>query len=187
MTLYTCGVDEAGRGPLAGRVYAAAVILNPEDHIVGLADSKSLSDVKRESLYDEIIKKSLAYAISFADVVEIDKLNILQATLLAMVRAVNSLSIKPEMVLVDGNQLPKLDIKAQAIIKGDTKVPAISAASILAKVSRDREMIEIDKIYPEYGFARHKGYGTKEHLDAINKYGVLAIHRRSFAPIKYMS
>jgi len=189
MTLFdslVCGVDEAGRGPLAGKVYAAAVILDPANPIMGLADSKVLSESKREFLYGEIISKALAYAISFATVSEIDDINILQATLLAMSRAVNSLTIKPELVLVDGNRLPKLDIKAEAIIKGDSKVQAISAASILAKVSRDREMLEIDKLYPEYGFAKHKGYGTKAHIDAINKHGVLEIHRRTFAPIKSM-
>lgn len=181
-----CGVDEAGRGPLAGSVYAAAVILDPDNPITGLADSKTLSESKREYLYEEIVSKARSFAIAFATVIEIDQINILQATLLAMTRAVNSLNITPELVLVDGNHLPKLNITAEAIIKGDSKVQAISAASILAKVSRDREMVEIDKMYPEYGFAKHKGYGTKEHIDAINKYGVLDIHRRTFAPIKSM-
>ena len=181
-----CGVDEAGRGPLAGNVYAAAVILDSDHPIIGLADSKVLSEAKREFLYEEIITKAKAYAISSATVVEIDSINILQATMLAMTRAVSGLSLYPDLVLVDGNRLPKLEVRAEAIIKGDSKVPAISAASILAKVSRDREMVEIDKMYPEYGFAKHKGYGTKEHIDAINQYGILEIHRRTFAPIKHM-
>lgn len=181
-----CGVDEAGRGPLAGNVYAAAVILDPDQPIIGLADSKVLSESKREVLYEEIINQSLAFAIAFATVQEIDEINILQATLCAMTRAINQLTITPDLVLVDGNHLPKINIKAQAIIKGDSKVKAISAASILAKVARDREMVKMDKLYPEYGFAKHKGYGTKEHIRAINQYGVLAIHRRSFAPIKQM-
>lgn len=180
-----CGVDEAGRGPLAGRVYAAAVVLDANNPVLGLADSKKLSPKTREALYLKIIHKALSYGIAYADIDEIDKLNILQATLLAMQRAVNSLSIIPHMVLIDGTHKPKLDIEMQTIVKGDSLVAEISAASILAKVTRDREMVELDKIYPEYGFAKHKGYGTKEHLAAIKKYGVLPIHRRSFAPIKY--
>jgi ribonuclease HII len=184
-TLYTCGVDEAGRGPLAGRVYAAAVILNPDKPIVGLADSKILSQNKREELYLDIINKSKAYCIAYAEVVEIEQLNILQATFLAMKRAIEGLDIKPSLALIDGNHIPpKLQIKAEAIIKGDGKVAEISAASILAKVARDNNMCELDKEYPEYGFAKHKGYGTKEHLAAISKYGVLSIHRKTFAPIK---
>lgn len=182
---YTCGVDEAGRGPLAGRVYAAAVILNPDKPIFGLADSKILKESKREELYLEIIDNSLAYCIAYADVAEIEQLNILQATFLAMKRAIEGLSITPFEALIDGNHIPpKLQIKAQAIIKGDSKVASISAASILAKVSRDNNMRELDKQYPKYGFAKHKGYGTKEHLEAINKYGVLPIHRKTFAPIR---
>ncbi len=179
-----CGVDEAGRGPLAGRVCAVAVILNPDKPIIGLKDSKKLTSKKRDELYDVIICDSLAYSISFASVEEIDAINILQATLLAMKRAVEGLAIRPELVLVDGNQAPRIDIKVQTIIKGDVLVESISAASILAKVSRDREMCELDKIYPEYGFAKHKGYGTEAHLMAIQKHGILNIHRKTFAPIK---
>lgn len=179
-----CGVDEAGRGPLAGNVCAAAVILNKDKPILGLKDSKKLSSKKRDELYDIILRDSRAYAISFATVEEIDSLNILQATLLAMKRAVELLTFKPDLVLVDGNQAPKVDIQVQTIIKGDSLVEEISAASILAKVTRDREMLALDKIYPEYGFAKHKGYGTEMHLNAINKYGILDIHRKTFAPIK---
>jgi|SRR6185437_2206629 len=185
---YTCGVDEAGRGPLAGRVYAAAVILNPDKPIIGLADSKILTKNKREELYLEIISKCTAYCIAYAEVIEIEQLNILQASLLAMRRAIEGLSIKPSLALIDGNHIPpQLQIKAEAIIKGDSKVAEISAASILAKVARDNNMRELDKEYPEYGFAKHKGYGTKEHLAAIDKYGVLPIHRKTFAPIKLLS
>lgn len=186
MTELICGVDEAGRGPLAGKVYAAAVILNPMMSIKGLTDSKKLSNIKREELYEKIIESAYAYSIRSADVAEIEQLNILQATLLAMKRAVESLSIIPTLVQIDGNKAPKLAVKTETIVKGDLKVSAISAASILAKVTRDREMIEIDKIYPEYGFINHKGYGTKEHLAAIAKFGVLPIHRKGFAPIKYL-
>ncbi|MCC2645873.1 MAG: rnhB [Burkholderiales bacterium] len=182
---HTCGVDEAGRGPLAGRVYAAAVILNPVKPIFGLADSKTLSQNVREEIFLEIINKSIAYCIAYSDVEEIEQLNILQATFLAMQRAVEGLDTKPALVLIDGNHVPpKLQIKAKAIIKGDTKIAAISAASILAKVARDNNMRELDIKYPEYGFAKHKGYGTKEHLAAIYKYGILPIHRKTFAPIK---
>jgi ribonuclease HII len=180
-----CGVDEAGRGPLAGNVYAAAVILNSERPIVGLMDSKKLSATKREFLYELIINSATAYSIAYANVMEIDSLNILQATLLAMQRAVNALHIAPELVLIDGNQAPRLDMPAETIIKGDATIQVISAASILAKVKRDREMLELDRIYPGYGFAKHKGYGTAVHLAAIQKYGVLdGIHRRSFAPCR---
>lgn len=185
LTEYICGVDEAGRGPLAGRVYAAAVILNPDKPINGLADSKVLSEAKREKLYTEIIEKSLSYFIAYAEVEEIEKFNILQATFLAMGRAINGLKIQPTLALIDGNHIPpRLTIRAEAIIKGDSKIAAISAASILAKVSRDNNMLELDRQYPDYGFARHKGYGTKEHIAAIAKYGVLPIHRKTFAPIK---
>lgn len=180
-----CGVDEAGRGPLAGRVYAAAVILDDNKPIMGLADSKILSEKKREELYLEITTKALAYSIRYADVHEIDHLNILQATFLAMKRAIDSLKYTPTMALIDGNHVPpQLQIKAEAVIKGDSKIPAISAASILAKVIRDRNMYELDLEYPEYGFAKHKGYGTKEHLAAISKYGAIPAHRKTFAPIK---
>ena len=181
-----CGVDEAGRGPLVGDVFAAAVILNPENPIVGLKDSKQLTAKKREMLYEEIITKSLAYSISSSSVDEIDVLNILQATLLAMKRAVEGLVITPSIALIDGNKIPNLSIPSEAIVKGDSKVEAISAASILAKVTRDRTMVELDKLYPNYGFAKHKGYGTAEHLNAINQYGILPEHRKSFAPIKFL-
>ena len=181
-----CGVDEAGRGPLAGDVYAAVVILDPNNPILGLKDSKQLSPKKRDILYDEIISKSLAYCITSSSVDDIDNLNILQATLLAMKRAIEGLNITPSMALIDGNKIPDLNIPAEAIIKGDSKVEAISAASILAKVARDRSLLILDELYPEYGFAKHKGYGTAMHIAAINKYGVLPIHRKSFAPIKYM-
>ena len=178
-----CGVDEAGRGPLAGKVYAAAVILDASKPISKLADSKTLTPKVRDALYLEITAKALAYAIAYADVHEIDQINILQATLLAMQRAVNGLTITPSLVLIDGTHKPYLDIEMQAIIKGDSLIKEISAASILAKVVRDREMIELDAVYPEYGFAKHKGYGTKEHIAALKKYGALPIHRRSFKPV----
>ncbi len=185
-TIY-CGVDEAGRGPLAGFVYAAAVILDPKQIIVGLDDSKKLSETRRDYLYNEIINKSIAYSIEYATVDEIDRLNILQASLLAMKRAIDNLPIIPNIIEVDGNFVPKIDnqqIKCYAIIKGDSKVSSISAASILAKVTRDRYMNELDVIYPQYGFKQHKGYGTKLHLAMIDNYGVLPIHRKSFAPIR---
>ena len=180
------GVDEAGRGPLAGPVVAAAVILDISRPIVGLADSKVLSERKRDALFNEIKVNALSWAIALATVEEIDELNILQATLLAMQRAVNGLAIQPDQVLVDGNQLPKLSMPAQAIIKGDSKVQAISAASILAKVERDRLMVNLDKEYPEFTFRQHKGYGTKQHLNEIDKLGISPIHRKSFNPIKTM-
>lgn len=175
-----CGVDEAGRGPLAGNVYAAAVILDESKPIIGLKDSKKLTSKRRGELYHEIVANALAYGISYATVEEIDQLNILNATLLAMKRAVLKLQLAPTLVLIDGNKAPVLDIATQTIIKGDSLIAEISAASILAKVSRDLEMIEIDKLYPEYKFAKHKGYGTKEHMLAIHKYGQLIIHRKSF-------
>ena len=177
------GVDEAGRGPLAGPVVAAAVILDDLHPIAGLADSKKLSASKRERLYDEIRAKALCCAIGEASVEEIDRLNILQATLLAMRRAVDGLRLKPTKALVDGNRLPVLDVLAEAIVKGDAKVPAISAASILAKVHRDRWCAEFDRAWPQYGFAGHKGYGTAEHLAALRQHGVTPQHRRSFAPV----
>lgn len=178
------GVDEVGRGPLAGPVLAGAVILHPDRPIAGLADSKALSAKKREELFALIQERCLAWAIGRAEVHEIDQLNILQATLLAMQRAINALPTKPDHVQVDGNICPQITYSVEAIIGGDGLIPAISAASIIAKVSRDREMIEYAKIYPEYGFAEHKGYGTKQHLLALKQFGVTAIHRRSFAPIK---
>ncbi|ROS01034.1 RNase HII [Sinobacterium caligoides] len=180
----TAGVDEVGRGPLAGDVVTAAVILDPDQPIDGLNDSKKLSEKKRELLFDEIKQKSLSWAIGRASVEEIDQLNILQATMLAMTRAVEALPIQPDRVLVDGNRTPVWRYQSEAIIKGDGKVAEISAASILAKVTRDRELVELDKRHPEYGFAGHKGYPTKKHLDAIAEHGVLIEHRRSFGPVK---
>lgn len=177
------GVDEAGRGPLAGPVVAAAVILDDRSPIRGLADSKQLSARKRELLYDEICAKALCCSIAQASVEEIDRLNILQATMLAMQRAVQGLRLKPSKVLVDGNRLPSLGVLAEAIVSGDALVPSISAASILAKVSRDRMLQELHLQHPEYGFDRHKGYGTADHLRALQTLGVLSVHRRSFAPV----
>lgn len=177
------GVDEAGRGPLAGPVVAAAVILDERQPIAGLADSKKLSAARREALYDEIRAKALCCCVAQASVEEIDRLNILQATLLAMQRAVAGLRLKPGLVLVDGNRLPLLEMRAEAIVKGDAKVAAISAASILAKVTRDRGLELLDQRYPQYGFARHKGYGTAEHLQALRLHGPCPEHRRSFAPV----
>lgn len=177
------GVDEAGRGPLAGPVFAAAVILDDLSPVSGLADSKKLTPKKREQLYDSIKAKALCFCIASASVQEIDQLNILQATLLAMQRAVKGLRLKPTKVLVDGNRLPVLDIRAEAIVKGDATVASISAASILAKVERDRWCIEVDAQFPQYGFLAHKGYGTQVHLSALNEYGPCDLHRRSFAPV----
>jgi ribonuclease HII len=177
------GVDEAGRGPLAGPVVAAAVILDELHPIHGLADSKKLSERRREKLFDEIRAKALCFSIAQASVEEIDSLNILQATLLAMKRAVEGLRLKPHKVLVDGNRLPKLDILAEAIVQGDAKVKAISAASILAKVHRDRLCANMHQEFPLYGFDQHKGYGTKQHLDALIAHGATPLHRRSFAPV----
>lgn len=177
------GVDEAGRGPLAGPVVAAAVILDPRQGIAGLTDSKKLTARRREQLFDQIQDKALCCAIGQASVEEIDRLNILQATLLAMQRAVAGLRLVPARVLVDGNRLPRLPMLAEAIIGGDAKVPAISAASILAKVHRDRWCEQIDAEYPQYGFAAHKGYGTAAHLAALRQHGPTPWHRRSFAPV----
>lgn len=177
------GIDEAGRGPLAGPVYAAAVILNPDHKIEGLADSKTLTEKRRNFLYDQIITEALDCHIAFATVEEIDQMNILQASLLAMRRAVNGLSHQPSKVLVDGNQDPKVNYPSELIIKGDQLSPVISAASILAKVARDRVMIELDAQFPGYGFAQHKGYGTKMHMTAMQSKGVLPCHRRSFSPV----
>jgi ribonuclease HII len=184
--LIVAGVDEAGRGPLAGPVFAAAVILDPLRPIVGLADSKILSAGKRDSLYLLIKEMSLSWSIAQASVEEIDQLNILQATLLAMQRAVNGLSIQPDEVLVDGNRLPDLAMPAQAIVKGDSKVQAISAASILAKVERDKLMVDLNLQYPEFSFQVHKGYGTKQHLAEIDQFGILGVHRKTFNPVKTM-
>jgi ribonuclease HII len=180
---WVAGVDEAGRGPLAGPVIAAAVILNPDKLIAGLADSKILTEKKREFLFDQIQAHALAWGIGRAEVSEIDQINILQATLLAMQRAVEALQLMPYLALVDGNSTPQLSCQVQTIIKGDATEPAISAASILAKVTRDREMILLHEQYPQYGFAKHKGYGTKEHMAAIAKHGITAIHRRSYEPV----
>jgi ribonuclease HII len=177
------GVDEAGRGPLAGPVFAAAVILDDLLPIKGLADSKKLTPKKREHLYDIIKAQALCFCVATASVEEIDRLNILQATLLAMQRAVKGLRLKPSKVLVDGNRLPVLAIRAEAIVKGDSKVASISAASILAKVERDRWCVEVDAQFPNYGFLTHKGYGTQVHLRALQEYGPCVLHRRSFAPV----
>ena len=175
-----CGVDEAGAGPLAGPVYAAAVILPRELDIPGLNDSKKLTEKKREALFDEIKEKALAYGIASADEKEIDEINILNATFLAMKRAIASLSVKPDLALIDGNQKPHTDIEEVTVIKGDAKSMSIAAASVLAKVSRDRFMLEMAEKYPQYEFARHKGYGTKLHYEKIAQYGVCDIHRRTF-------
>ena len=181
--LLIAGVDEVGRGPLAGPVVAAAVILDPARPITGLADSKKLSPVRREQLAAEIRAKALAWALGRAEVAEIDQLNILQASLLAMQRAVAALSIAPEKVLVDGNRCPVLACPCEAIVKGDATIPAISAASILAKVARDAELRELHERYPHYGFAQHKGYPTAAHREALCRQGPCPEHRRSFAPV----
>jgi ribonuclease HII len=181
--LICCGVDEAGRGPLAGPVSAAAVILNPARPIAGLADSKKLSEKKRDLLAPQIREHALAWAVAYASVDEIDELNILQATLLAMRRAVLALSVTPEYVLVDGLFCPDTGIQSEAIVQGDSKVAAISAASILAKTARDALMLELHEQYPLYGFAGHKGYGTAAHLAALHEHGACAIHRCSFKPV----
>ena len=178
------GVDEVGRGPLVGDVVTAAVILNPAKPIAGLADSKKLTDKKRQLLAIEIKEKALCYAIGRCSPSEIDELNILQATMLAMSRAVEALSTVPEFVFVDGNRLPKLAMPGQAVVKGDSLVAEISAASILAKVARDDEMIELDARYPQYGFAGHKGYPTKAHFAALEQYGAIDEHRKSFKPVQ---
>ncbi len=177
------GVDEAGRGPLAGPVVAAAVMLDETRPIHGLADSKKLSAARRDSLYDEIRAHALCCSVAMASVEEIDRLNILQATLLAMRRAVEGLRLKPQLVLVDGNRLPVLPVRAEAIVQGDARVPAISAASILAKVTRDRWLDELHVEFPCYGFDQHKGYGTAQHLAALKQHGPCVAHRRSFAPV----
>lgn len=179
-----CGVDEAGAGPLCGDVVAAAVVLDPARPIEGLNDSKKLTEKRREALYDEILAKAADFAIARSTVEEIDDINILNARMLAMTRAVEGLGDKPDHALIDGNKLPELDMDATAIIKGDSQVMAIAAASILAKVTRDREMLEMEEQYPGYGFAKHKGYGTKAHLEALQALGPCAIHRRSYAPVK---
>jgi len=178
-----CGVDEAGRGPLVGAVFAAAVILDPARPIQGLADSKKLSEKRREALEIEIKEHALAWAIASASAEEIDRLNILQATMLAMQRAVAGLTLQPTRALIDGNRCPKLPMAAQAIVKGDATVPEISAASILAKTARDAEMRLLHARFPQYGFAQHKGYPTPVHLEALQAHGICPEHRRSFGPV----
>jgi ribonuclease HII len=180
------GVDEAGRGPLAGSVFAAAVVLNESDPIEGLRDSKALTAIRRERLEQQIHARALAWCVASADVAEIDQLNILQATLLAMRRAVEGLSIAPQAAWVDGNRAPQLSIPVKTIVKGDATVPAISAASILAKCARDREAQALEQSFPGYGFAQHKGYGTAAHLQALQALGPCPVHRRSFAPVRLM-
>lgn len=178
------GVDEVGRGPLAGDVVAAAVILDPGNPVAGLADSKKLSEKRREALFDEIREKALSFAVARATVEEIDQLNILHASMLAMKRAVVQLSLQPEFVLVDGNRKPDWQYACDTVVKGDDRVAAIAAASILAKVTRDREMVLLDQQYPGYGLAGHKGYPTKFHMEALAQLGVTPIHRKSFAPVQ---
>ncbi len=175
-----CGTDEAGRGPLAGSVYAAAVILPDGLYIEGLNDSKKLTEKKREKLFDVIIKEAVSYGIAYSTPAEIDELNILNASLLAMRRAIAMLDPKPDFALIDGNVTRDFTLPCLAVVKGDSVSASIAAASVLAKVSRDRSCLELDALYPEYGFAKHKGYPTKDHYDAIERYGILPIHRRSF-------
>ena len=175
-----CGVDEAGRGPLAGDVYAAAVVLPPDVVIPGLDDSKKLTEKRREALYDEIIAKASACCIAAATVEEIEQLNILQAAMLAKTRAVSGLDIPVQCALIDGNRLPRMNLPMQAVIHGDATSASIAAASVLAKVARDRYMLALDQQYPEYGFCKHKGYGTKAHYEALAAHGISPVHRRSF-------
>ncbi len=175
-----CGVDEAGRGPLAGDVYAAAVVFDEDVIIEGINDSKKLTAKKREQLYDIIIEKAKAYCIATASIKEIEEINILNAAMLAMKRAVEGLGIVPDIALIDGNKTPDIDCKAHAVVKGDATSQSIAAASILAKVARDRYMEELDKKYPQYQFAKHKGYGTKLHYEMLEKYGISEVHRPSF-------
>lgn len=184
MEYLIAGVDEAGRGPLAGPVLAAAVILDPTQPIAGLMDSKQLTEKQREKLYEEIYHRALYVGVARAEVAEIDKINILQATMLAMGRAVTQLGIVPQLVLIDGNRCPTgLPCASRAIIQGDQLEPAISAASIIAKVTRDREMLVLDQQFPQYGFAQHKGYPTKAHITALHQHGASIVHRRSYAPV----
>jgi len=186
--IWVCGVDEAGRGPLVGAVVAGAVVLDPENPIEGLKDSKKLSPARREYLYEQIMQKAKAWGIGEASPAEIDGINILQATMLAMRRAIEDLTTRlgawPDKALIDGNRCPELPIAAEAIVKGDAKEPAISAASILAKVTRDRQMQELHERHPQYGFAQHMGYPTEAHFAALQNFGVCAEHRRSFAPVR---
>ena len=187
---WVCGVDEAGRGPLAGPVFAAAVVLDPDRPIAGLKDSKKLSSKKRDALYEQILSNAKAYSVALANVHEIDNLNILRATMLAMQRAVQGLILSlgrlPDKALIDGNRCPDLEIKTEAIVQGDALVAEISAASILAKVSRDRHMLELDVVYPQYQFARHMAYPTALHIELLNQYGPCPEHRRSFGPVKQL-
>ena len=180
------GTDEVGRGPLAGEVFAAAVVLDPYRQVSGLADSKKLSETKRAILYQEIVAKAKSWSVASATIEEIDQLNILHASLLAMKRAVDGLKVKPDIVMVDGNRLPDWEYPSEAIVGGDAKVDCISAASIVAKVTRDRKMVELASLYPEYGFENHKGYPTRSHLQALEKLGPSPVHRRSFKPVKQM-
>lgn len=179
-----CGCDEAGRGSAVAEVYAAAVVLDPQRPIEGVADSKKLTPARRDILFDEIKKNALAWSIATADLHEIERLNILGATLLAMKRAVDGLSLRPDKVLVDGNRAPNLDMEVETVIKGDDKIAEISAASILAKVARDRAMMEYHKLYPQYGIDVHKGYLTKAHMEALHRYGPSIIHRSTYSPIR---
>ncbi|MGJ7095013.1 ribonuclease HII [Vibrio hannami] len=181
---YFAGVDEVGRGPLVGDVVTAAVILDPNNPIEGLTDSKKLSEKKRMALFPEIQEKALAWSVGRCSPTEIDELNILHATMLAMQRAVEGLMLQPDYVLIDGNRVPELAMNGEAVVKGDLRVAEISAASIIAKVIRDQEMEELDKKHPEFGFAKHKGYPTKAHFEAIEKHGVIDEHRKSFKPVK---
>jgi ribonuclease HII len=186
--IWVCGVDEAGRGPLAGAVVAGAVVLDPENPISGLKDSKKLSAIRREFLFEQIQLKAKAWGIGEASPAEIDEINILQATMLAMRRAIEDLATRlggwPDKALIDGNRCPELPISAEAIVKGDTKEPAISAASILAKVTRDRQMMALHELHPQYGFARHMGYPTEAHFAALKEFGACDQHRRSFSPVR---
>jgi ribonuclease HII len=186
--IWVCGVDEAGRGPLVGAVVAGAVVLDPNNPIEGLKDSKKLSAARREYLYEQIMEKAKAWGVGEASPVEIDKINILQATMLAMRRAIEDLATRlgawPDKALIDGNRCPELPISAEAIIKGDAKEPAISAASIVAKVTRDRQMMSLHEQHPEYGFAQHMGYPTEAHFAALKQYGACDQHRRSFSPVR---
>ena len=186
--IWICGVDEAGRGPLVGSVVAGAVVLDPDNPIEGLKDSKKLTAARREYLYEQIMEKAKAWGVGEASPVEIDEINILQATMLAMRRAIEDLTSRlgawPDKALIDGNRCPELPIAAEAIVKGDAKEPAISAASIVAKVTRDRQMMSLHERHPEYGFAQHMGYPTEAHFAALNQYGVCDQHRRSFSPVR---
>lgn len=186
--IWVCGVDEAGRGPLAGSVVAGAVVLDPNSPIEGLKDSKKLSAARREFLFEQIQRKAKAWGIGEASSVEIDEINILQATMLAMRRAIEDLTSRlggwPDKALIDGNRCPELPISAEAIVKGDAKEPAISAASILAKVTRDRQMMALHELYPQYGFAQHMGYPTEAHFAALQEFGACSEHRRSFSPVR---